>query len=80
MNEDPNKSIVVRGVLSDPRHIELAEPVTGLEGAIEVEVRPLRRNGARDVYELIAALRPGVRSKDEIDRQVREDRDGWADR
>ena len=80
MSNDTYKPIVVRGVLSDPRHIELAEPVTGLQGAIEVEVRPLPGNGARDVYELIASLHPGVRSKGEIDRQVREDRDDWADR
>lgn len=33
--------IVVRGKLSDPRHIELEEAVTGIQGAVEVVVRPL---------------------------------------
>ena len=30
----------VRGRLSDPRHIELDEPVNDLVGAVEVTVRP----------------------------------------
>lgn len=33
------REIVVRGKLSDPKHIELDEPVTELEGAVEVVVR-----------------------------------------
>jgi hypothetical protein len=35
------RAIVVRGKLSDPRHIELDEPVTELRGSVEVVVRPV---------------------------------------
>jgi len=35
-------SIVVQGSLSDPRHIELDEPVTELRGPVEVILRPAR--------------------------------------
>jgi hypothetical protein len=35
-------SIVVQGSLSDPRHIELDEPVTELHGVVEVILRPAR--------------------------------------
>ena len=33
------RAIVVRGMLSDPTHIELDEPVTELQGPVEVVVR-----------------------------------------
>jgi hypothetical protein len=35
-------SIVVRGSISDPKHIELDEPVTELQGMVEVILRPVR--------------------------------------
>jgi hypothetical protein len=35
-------SIVVQGSLSDPRHIELDEPVTEIHGVVEVILRPAR--------------------------------------
>lgn len=34
--------IVVRGSISDPKHIELDEPVTELRGLVEVILRPAR--------------------------------------
>ena len=34
------RAIIVRGTLSDPLHIELAEPVTELRGEVEIVVRP----------------------------------------
>jgi hypothetical protein len=75
------RAIVVRGKLSDPRHIELDEPVTELRGPVEVVVRPVPSESAGpDVFDLIAAQPPGVRCKSEIDRQIREERGGWGDR
>jgi hypothetical protein len=35
------RAIIVRGKLSDPRHIELDEPVTEVQGTVEVVVRPV---------------------------------------
>lgn len=35
-----NRTIVVSGRLSDSRHVELDEPVTEIEGPVEVVLRP----------------------------------------
>ena len=75
--------IVVRGRLSDPRHIELGRAVTEIRGRVEVVIRPVTdgmRKPGNDVFEVIATLPPGTLRKDEIDMQVREDRDSWNDR
>ena len=76
-------AIVVRGVLSDPLHIELTEPVTELCGEVEVVVRSvsaLQSQPRQDIFDFIATLPPGSRSKEDIDRQIREERDAWDDR
>jgi|SoiMethySBSTD1v2_1073268.scaffolds.fasta_scaffold260998_2 hypothetical protein len=77
------RAIVVRGVLSDPLHIELAEPVTELQGEVEVVVRSASASQSQprqDIFDFIASLPPGTRSKEEIDRQIQEERDAWGDR
>ena len=76
------RAIVVRGVLSDPLHIELAEP-TELQGEVEVVVRSASASQSQprqDIFDFIASLPPGTRSKEEIDRQIQEERDAWGDR
>jgi hypothetical protein len=47
-----NRAIVVRGNLSDPSHIELDEPVSDIQGPVEVAVRP--------VQELVPGSPPAV--------------------
>jgi hypothetical protein len=75
------KAIVVRGRLSDSRHIELDEPVTELRGPVELVLRSVPHEPkGQNVFDLIAKHPPGTRSKDDIDRQVRERRDAWGDR
>ena len=77
------RAIVVRGKLSDPQHIELAEPVTELRGEVEVVVRsvpPSQLQPRQDIFDFIASLPPGTRSKEDIDRQIQEERDSWGDR
>jgi hypothetical protein len=77
------RAIVVRGVLSDPLHIELAEPVTEIQGEVEVVVRlasASQPQPRQDIFDFIASLPPGTRSKEEIDRQIQEERDAWGDR
>ncbi len=49
--------IIVRGNMSDPQHIELDEPVTEIQGAVEVVVRPAPSPGPQprqDVFDLIS--------------------------
>jgi hypothetical protein len=64
-------AIVVRGTLSDARHIERAESVQGVAGDVEVTIRKLPLAPGRDVFDLVATLSGGSRSKADIDREVR---------
>ena len=75
-----SRSIVAHGKLSDPRHIELAEPVSGVRGEVEVVIRQLPEPSAQDIFDLIAGLGPGSRSKAEINRELRDERGSWSDR
>lgn len=74
------RGVVVRGKLHG-RHIELDEQVDGLDGDVEVFLRPV---GARprppDVLDVIASLPTGTRSKEDIDLQLAGDRVGWNGR
>jgi hypothetical protein len=77
-----HRSITVRGRLSDPRHIELSEPVPDIGGEVEIEIliRPVPEVKGADVFALIADLRPGSRTKTDIDHQIQEERASWGDR
>ena len=74
------QSVTIRGRLSDRHHIELAEPVEAVGEEVEVIIRRLSAHPAKDVFEFIASISPGSRSKADIDRQIREERDFWGDR
>lgn len=77
------RAIVLRGRLSDPQHIELAEPITELRGEVEVVVRSVPSSQPQlrqDIFDFVAGLPPGRRSKEDIDRQVQEERDSWDNR
>jgi hypothetical protein len=75
-----NRSIIARGRFSDSQHIELAEPVSEIRGEVEVLIRQIPAAGAGDVFDLIANLAPGSRSKADIDQQIHEERASWGDR
>ena len=75
------RAVIVRGRMSDPRHIELDEPVGSIRGEVEVVVKSAaetQRAAEQDVFDFIARLPPGARSKADIDRQVREEREAWG--
>ena len=77
------RAIVVRGKLTDAQHIELDEAVTELEGPVDVVLRgvPSETGGQdEDIFDFIARLPPGSRSKEDIDRQIREERESWGER
>jgi hypothetical protein len=76
------RGVVVRGRLHG-RHIDLDEPVDQIDGEVEVVVRAVEHTRAKPVesiFELIRKLPPGTRTKEDIDRQIAEERDGWDDR
>ena len=72
------RSAVVRGRLHG-KHIDLDEAVDALDGEVEVTVRPLTgtRPTVADMLALVATFPLGTRTKEDIDRQVLEERAGW---
>ncbi|MCC6765747.1 MAG: hypothetical protein IT293_13905 [Deltaproteobacteria bacterium] len=50
-------AIVVRGKLSDPSHIELDEPVAGIDGPVEVTVRQVQTMALGSPRLVLQALR-----------------------
>lgn len=76
------RAIIVRGRLSGPKRIELDEPVEDVTGEVEVVVRavePAEKHG-QSIFDFLRSLPPGTRSKEDIDRQIAEERDSWGDR
>jgi hypothetical protein len=72
------RSVVVRGRLRG-RHIDLDETVDALDGEVEVTVRPLTgpHPTVADMLALVATFPLGTRTKEDIDRQIAEERAGW---
>jgi hypothetical protein len=72
------RGVVVRGRIHG-RRIDLDEPVDQLEGEVEVVVRPVTaaQPTVADMLALIATFPPGTRSKEDIDRQIAEERASW---
>ncbi len=72
------RSRVIKGRLVGPSTVELAEPLSAQAGSeVEVLTRVEKPGGRRKLSEILRSFPPGKRSKEDIDRQVREDRDSW---
>jgi len=74
------ESIVVDGRLTSPTQIELSQPVTMSAGDVEVEIRPRaasRQAAQVALLEWLMTRPAGTRNADDIDRQVRHERDSW---
>jgi hypothetical protein len=70
------RTVVIKGRKVGPQTVELDEPLP--EQASEIEVLAhVKTEGGRKLSEIIASFPPGKRSKEDIDRQIREDRDAW---
>ena len=75
--------IVVDGRLISPTQIELDQPVVVADAAVEVQIRPrsaARREALLALLQRMAARPGGGRSKEDIDRQIQEERDSWESR
>jgi hypothetical protein len=74
------RALIVKGRITDPKRIDLDEPLDEVEGEVEVTVRSTRRQSIptkESVFDFIKRLPGGNRTKEEIDRQIEEDRKGW---
>ena len=76
-------AVVVRGRLNDARHIELSEPLDSMVGDVDVvvlQVVPDVYGEKEDIRDFIARIKPGIKTKKEIDRQILEERSSWDTR
>lgn len=74
------RAIIVRGRLSGPRRIDLDEPVEEVTGEVEIVVRRAPVTAPkRDIRDVLRSLPPGTRSKEDIDRQLAEEKASWGE-
>jgi hypothetical protein len=73
------RAVIVKGRVTDDRHIELDESLGELTGPVEVTLRPApaAEEEPEDILDFLAKLPGGTRTKEDIDRQIREERDSW---
>ncbi len=72
------KAVVVKGQLVGPSTVELDEPVDEPAGEVEVILRiPTQEGNVEGLAAFLRGLPAGTRTKDDIDRQLREERESW---
>ena len=71
-------AVVMRGHLHGA-HIDLERPVADLAGDVEVSIRrvPTRAGAPSSLLDLVATFPTGSRTKEDIDRQLADERDAW---
>jgi hypothetical protein len=76
----PN-AVTVKGRLVSPTTVELLEPVSSPPNGGLVDVvlpaPPAEPGSALRLIEHMMSLPPGRRSREDIDRQIQEERDSW---
>ena len=75
------EAILIRGRLTGPKSVESDEPVTDLEAEIEVIVRSGHTvgQGSQLGLGLLRNIPTGTRSRQEIDRQLNDERESWGE-
>jgi hypothetical protein len=72
------RAVIVKGRVTDSRHIELDEPVEGMTGNVEITMRRVpTEESEEDVLDFLRRLPRGTRTKAEIDRYLEEERASW---
>lgn len=67
------RTVIIKGRVVDPKTVELAEPLPELTSEVEVVAR-VRTPGRGNLSDILRSFPPGTRSKEDIDRQVNEER------
>jgi hypothetical protein len=70
---------IIKGRLTDSRHVELDEPVQDAQQVVEVIVQATSSPG-ETVGEFLARLPAGTRTRREIDAELNRDRNAWDQR
>jgi hypothetical protein len=79
VSEDPgmSRTVVIKGRVVGPHTVELETALPDRTQEVEVVARVADRVGAK-LSDYLRALPPGTRGKDDIDQQIREERDSWS--
>ncbi len=76
------KVIVIKGRLVGPKNVELDEAVVNATEEVEVIVRtgePEFSRQEQSVFEFLRCSPAGTRSREEIDRQIHDERENWGE-
>ncbi len=73
--------IILKGKLVGPRVVQLTETPHDVAEEVEVILHPVQSADQPEetVFEFLAKVGPGTRSREEIDQQIAEERDAWDD-
>ena len=72
-----SRTVVINGRVVGPHTVELETALPDRTQEVEVVAR-VTDSVASKLSDYLRALPPGTRSKDEIDRPIREGRDSWS--
>ena len=69
-------TLLIHGRLTGPTTIELDQPISDVEGEVDVIVRRKVETAeeSETVFEFLSKLPPGTRSREDIDQEIREER------
>jgi hypothetical protein len=71
------RTVVIKGRVVGPHTVELETALPDRTQEVEVVARVSDRVGGK-LSDYVRGLPPGTRSKNDIDRQIREERDSWS--
>ena len=72
-----SRTVIIKGRVVGPSTIELEQPLPERTQEVEVLARVANKTNGK-LSDYLRSLPPGTRSKEDIDRQIREERDAWS--
>jgi hypothetical protein len=76
-NLEMSRTVVIKGRVVGPSTVELERPLPAHTREVEVVARIVDNDGGK-LSDYLRSLPPGTRNKEDIDRQIREERDAWS--
>lgn len=70
------RTVIIKGRVVGPHTVELAEPLPDETSEVEV-IAHVKTAGRGKLSDILRSFPPGTRSKEDIDRQVEEERAAW---
>ena len=72
-----SRTIVVKGRVTGPRTVELDVALPDHTVEVQVVAHVAQEAGGK-LSDYLRSLPPGTRTQEDIDRQIREERDAWS--